>query len=85
MTGSAQEDLNITPSNFGNMSRFICGVNNQDKDNLKVVNVKAVRFSYRGRVHIIFVAKKNILKGDTLFLNYNAGTYEEYPTNNFVI
>ena len=51
---------------------------------MKKVNVRAVRFSYLGRIRIIFIAKKDIKKGETLFLNYNAGTYEEYPTDNFV-
>lgn len=35
-------------------------------------------------MRIIFVAKKFIKQGDTLYLDYNAGTYEEYPTDNFV-
>lgn len=75
VTGSSKEDLNITPSLFGNMSRFICGVNNFSRENIKSINVKAVRFSYKGRMRIIFIAKRDIRKGDTLFLNYNAGTY----------
>ncbi len=66
------------------MSRFICGVNNYDKEHLRKVNVSSVRFSYKNRIRIIFVAKKNIEKGDIFYLNYNAGTYEEYPTSDFV-
>ena len=33
------------------------------------------RFSHRGRMRIIFIAKKKILKGETFYLDYNAGTY----------
>lgn len=84
VAGSSQKDLNIAPSRFGNMSRFICGVNNWDKEQMRRVNVKGVRFSYKGRLHIVFVAKKPIEKGECLFLNYNDGSYEEYPTENFV-
>ena len=84
VTGSSTNDLNITPSRFGNMSRFISGVNNVKKEHLKIVNVKAIRFSFCGRVRIMFIAKRNIHKGDILYLNYNGGTYEEYPTEDFV-
>lgn len=66
------------------MSRFICGVNNHDTSQLRKVNITSVRFSHHGRMRIIFVAKKFIKQGDTLYLDYNAGTYEEYPTDNFV-
>lgn len=49
-----------------------------------MVNVHALKFSYKGRIRIIFVTKKNVEKGETLYLNYNDGTYEEYPTDNFI-
>lgn len=29
ITGSSKGDLNIVPKVFGNMSRFICGINNK--------------------------------------------------------
>ena len=58
--------MNIAPSKFGNISRFVCGINNFDRSQKKIVNVKAVRFSYKGKMRIIFVAKKNIEKGTGL-------------------
>ncbi len=32
---------------------------------------------------MLFYAKRNIQPGDTLFMDYNAGGFEEYPTDNF--
>lgn len=42
---------------------------------MKKINTFAIRFSHQGRMKIIIVAKKNIDKGQTLYLNYNAGTF----------
>lgn len=35
----------------------------------------SIRFSHHGRMRIIIIAKKKIDKGETLYLDYNAGTY----------
>lgn len=42
-----------------------------------------MKFKYNGRARVLFYAKRNIQPGDTLFMDYNAGGFEEYPTDNF--
>ena len=37
-----------------------------------------------GHARIFLYAIKNIKEGDTLFYDYNAGGFDEYPTNEFV-
>lgn len=63
MTGSSKGDLNIVPKLFGNMSRFVCGVNNKDREHLRRVNVKSVRFCHQNRMRIVFIAKRSIEMG----------------------
>ena len=53
------------------MAIFISGVNNSDKNAEGLVNVRALKFSYRGICRLIFTAMRNIRKNETLFLNYN--------------
>jgi hypothetical protein len=42
-----------------------------------------MKFKYRGRVRVLFYAKKHIEAGETLYINYNAGGFGEYPTEHF--
>lgn len=37
-----------------------------------------------GHARVILYAKKKIKKGDLLYYDYNAGGFDEYPTENFV-
>lgn len=47
--------------------------------------MQAKKFSYKGRVRIIFYALKDIQAGDELFYDYNGGLFHEYPTDNFKV
>jgi SET domain-containing protein len=67
--------LDIVPHDFGNIARFFSGINNQNKESRKLLNVAAKRFSYKGRVRIIFYALKNIQAGDELFFDYNGSPF----------
>ena len=80
---SSSLSLDIVPFNFGNIARFFSGINNENKEGKKILNVEAMRFSYKGRVRIIFYAKKNIQAGDGLYFDYNGSPFHEYPTENF--
>jgi hypothetical protein len=75
--------LDIVPHSFGNIGRFFSGINNNDRNSKKLINVKALRFSYKGRVRILFYTGKNIQAGDELYFDYNGGIFHEYPTQNF--
>jgi hypothetical protein len=75
--------LDIVPHHFGNIARFFSGINNQNREGKKLLNVEAMRFSYQGRIRIIFYAKKNIQAGDELFFDYNGSPFQEYPTESF--
>jgi hypothetical protein len=74
----------ICPEQYGNLARFLSGINNYDAKLKKKQNVYSIRFSIEGSVHILLLASKNIKKGEILYYDYNAGGYGNYPTEHFV-
>ena len=83
-TPSSDTSLVICPEKYGNLARFISGVNNFNAYLKKKQNVNSIRLSIDGSVHILLIAKRNIKKGEILYYDYNAGGYNSYPTYNFV-
>jgi len=83
-TPSSDTSLVICPEKFGNLARFLSGINNFDINLKKKQNVHSIRMSIDGTVHILLIAKRNIKKGEILYYDYNAGGYNQYPTQNFV-
>ncbi len=83
-TPSSDTSLVICPEKYGNLARFISGVNNFNVYLKKKQNVNSIRLSIDGSVHILLIAKRNIKKGEILYYDYNAGGYNSYPTQNFV-
>ena len=87
-------DLLITPfselsqvlsaESVANLGKFISGVNTTlPKWKLKE-NVKAQKNEVGGKVVIILSAKRDILPGDLLRMNYNNGALEKsYPDSDF--
>lgn len=57
------------------MSRYVSGINNNDRNQQKLQNVDLLNILYQGRSRIIYYAMKNIEKDSTLYLNYNKGIY----------
>jgi hypothetical protein len=56
----SSESLDIGPNQFANIAIFISGVNNSEKDAASRENVRALKFSYRGVIRLIFTALKDI-------------------------
>lgn len=83
-TPSSNTSLVICPENYGNLARFLSGVNNHNSKLKKKQNVYSIRLSIDQSVHILLLALKNIKKGEILYYDYNAGGYDEYPTSHFV-
>lgn len=83
-TPSSNTSLVICPEQYGNLARFLSGINNYDAKLKKKQNVYSIRFSIEGSVHILLLASKNIKKGEILYYDYNAGGYGNYPTEHFV-
>ena len=83
-TPSSDTSLVICPEKYGNLARFISGVNNFKEELKKKQNVNSLRMSIDGTVHILLIAKRNIKKGEILYYDYNAGGYNQYPTYDFV-
>ena len=83
-TPSSDTSLVICPEKYGNLARFISGINNYDNNLKKKQNVNSIRLSIDGSVHILLIAKRNIKKGEILYYDYNAGGYDSYPTQDFV-
>ena len=83
-TPSSNTSLVICPENYGNLARFLSGVNNYDSKLKRKQNVYSIRLSIDGTVHILLLALRNIKKGEVLYYDYNAGGYDEYPTEHFV-
>lgn len=82
-TPHSKTSLDICPHKFGNISKFLCGINNKQRGSYMLENVQTMKFKYKGRARVLFFAKKNIRAGETLYINYNAGGFVEYPTEHF--
>ena len=78
--------LVICPEKYGNLARFLSGINNKYKllKKKKNQNVYSLRVNIDGSVHILLLASKRIKKGEILYYDYNAGGYNTYNTENFV-
>lgn len=83
-TGSSRTSLDIVPHKYANVSKYFLGINNDFHDNYKKVNVQALIFSYKGRNRVIFYTIKDVEKGDLLFIDYNSGIGNHYPTESFL-
>jgi SET domain-containing protein len=75
--------LVICPDKFGNISRFINGINNHNPVAKKKQNCKCVRYSINGECRVLLVATRDISKGERLYYDYN-GYEHEYPTHHFL-
>ena len=85
-TPTSDTSLVICPEKFGNLARFISGINNNYKEmkKKKNQNVYSFRVNIDGSVHILLLASKRIKKGEILYYDYNAGGYNTYNTEHFV-
>ena len=85
-TPTSDTSLVICPEKFGNLARFISGINNKYKEmkKKKNQNVYSFRVNIDGSVHILLLASKRIKKGEVLYYDYNAGGYNSYNTEHFV-
>ncbi|CAN8298907.1 unnamed protein product [Cochlearia groenlandica] len=75
--------LVICPDKYGNISRFISGINNHNRFSKKKQNCKCVRYSVNGECRVLLVATRDISKGERLYYDYN-GYEHEYPTHHFL-
>ena len=85
-TPTSDTSLVICPEKYGNLARFISGINNKYKEmkKKKNQNVYSFRVNIDGSVHILLLASKRIKKGEILYYDYNAGGYDSYNTEHFV-
>jgi integrase len=79
---SDANSLVIFPDKFGNLARFISGVNNQKGKHNQ--NVKSMKAKIDGGIHILLYTMRNIHPGETLYYDYNQGGLNEKDTSNFV-
>ncbi|VVB13824.1 unnamed protein product [Arabis nemorensis] len=75
--------LVICPDKYGNIARFINGINNHNRFSKKKQNCKCVRYSINGECRVLLVATRDISKGERLYYDYN-GYEHEYPTHHFL-
>lgn len=82
-TNDADSSLLIWPQKKTNIARFINGVNNSKEEAVKNMNVQTVRLLADGTPRIILYARRDILKGERLNYDYNAGGKNLFPTDDF--
>lgn len=80
-TSHSKTSLDICPTHYGNLSKFMCGINNAHGK--RKLNVQSLRFLYHGNVRVVLFAKRIIKAGETLYFDYNGGGVYEYPTEHF--
>lgn len=89
----SETSLVIIPEKFGNVARYLSGINNSKKESkkkqVKVMlmreeqNVQSLRYVIDGAIHVLLVAMKDIKEGELLMFDYN-GLDNNYPTEHFV-
>lgn len=85
--------LVIIPEKFGNVARYLSGINNSKKESKKkqvdargicdIQNVQSLRYVIDGAIHVFLVALRDIKEGELLMYDYN-GLEKNYPTDHFV-
>ncbi len=78
-----QSNLVVNPDEQGNIARFISGINNAKGKNNQ--NVKSMKCSIHGSIHILLYTIRNVHPGELLYYNYKEGALKEYDTSNFVV
>jgi hypothetical protein len=73
----------IFPDKFGNLARFISGVNN--KKGKQTQNIKSIKTKIDGGIHILLYTSRNIHPGEILYYDYNEGGLNEIDTSNYII
>ena len=53
-------------------------------DKCNLLQVKSIRFNVNNHVRVVLYVCRNIKKGEILYYDYNAGGFDEYPTENFI-
>ena len=83
---TSDTSLVICPEKYGNLARFLSGINNCYKllKKRKKQNVFSLRVNIDGSVHVLLITSRKIKKGEILYYDYNAGGYNTYNTEHFV-
>ena len=94
LTGDDSTSLIIDPSRVGNMARFFSGINNKHYMNKKNANMRTRRFALDGKCRVVLFTCKDVMEGDILHYDYNAGVEGKsvdemiqtgfYDTSNFL-
>eukprot|EP00549_Striatella_unipunctata_P025665 CAMPEP_0118690860 /NCGR_PEP_ID=MMETSP0800-20121206/10352_1 /TAXON_ID=210618 ORGANISM="Striatella unipunctata, Strain CCMP2910" /NCGR_SAMPLE_ID=MMETSP0800 /ASSEMBLY_ACC=CAM_ASM_000638 /LENGTH=227 /DNA_ID=CAMNT_0006588561 /DNA_START=321 /DNA_END=1004 /DNA_ORIENTATION=+ len=86
-TGDPNTSLIIDPTRYGNIARFLSGINNQSLFSRRQVNIRTRRFTINGKCRVALFTSKKIERGERLVYDYNAGikgkSAEEWATNGF--
>jgi SET domain-containing protein len=82
-TGDSKTSLNVVPIRYANVSKYFLGINNSNIENYQKINVQSVLFSYKGRNRILYYTLRNVQKGEELYIDYNGGLADLYPTDDF--
>lgn len=83
-SNDADTSMLIRPEKYTNIARFINGVNNQDSNACKKINVQSLRLMIDGRPRVILFTRRSINKGESLQYDYNAGGKRLFPTEDFI-
>jgi hypothetical protein len=94
LTGDDSTSLIIDPSRVGNMARFFSGINNKHYISKKNANMRTRRFAFDGKCRVVLFTCKDVMEGDILHYDYNAGVEGKsvdemiqtgfYDTSNFL-
>ncbi|CAD8194750.1 unnamed protein product [Paramecium pentaurelia] len=83
-TNFAATSLVIIPQKYGNLAKYLSGINNTKKNSKKQQqNVKSQRFNVEGESRVILYACREIRTGEVLYYDYNEGGFN-YNTRFFV-
>ena len=80
---NSDSSLIILTEIYGNLARFLSGINNFNSNKKKKQNVYSIRVNIDGSIHVLLITMKKIKKGEILYYDYNAAL-DNYPTNEFV-
>lgn len=84
-TSKANTSLVIIPDNYGNLAKYISGINNKKKNSkLKQQNVISRRYEINGEVRVILMTTRLINGGEILYYDYNEGGKMTYQTKYFI-
>ena len=84
-TSFVNESLVVDAKKYGNITKFINGVNVYDSNSFKNINCNTIHANINDQIHILIYTSKDVKKDDELLFDYTGGSFNSnIDTSEFI-